>query len=301
MAKTEAAPTDAGSRCQLLQCSSNTEDQCRALPVEVLERIFGFLGADTWSIGASAQVCRQWRDVCRHPQVWAQARMLLRNPEWKLMDADAPPLRCFFVLENDARAKGVYFMTTAQQAVVRALQIRRVILKGPNILKEAGHLYRLAQELPDMRELVLARCELSTAAFKVLLTEFSQLETLVISEWTSLGSLFLLFGKASLRTLIIHACKLDIGALPVYLHAFRHLRLVNLSGCHPRHVKEQLLEQYANLRFDDTFSLPDARRPYGATQLSSALGSTRQSDRKQQPWHDTSWWDAALLPDLVEH
>lgn len=270
------------------------------LPLEVLEYIFSLLGSDSWSIGSCAQVCRQWRVACQAPSVWARARLLVRNPEWKLIDAAAPALRCFYALNDDARAKAVHFLTAQQQTVMRSLRLSRIVLLGPNILKEAAHLARLAQEAPWLEELVLVRCELSVSAVQVLLQCFPRLKSLVVSEWTSLGSLFQLASKSSLQSMVVHACAIVDRELLVYVNQFLHLQRIHVSGC-PRLTMDtcmQLPQRFANLVIDHSFCLDDASRPYhGIPRLPvAARASSRSMPSEARPWDDASWWSEEMAP-----
>lgn len=219
------------------------------LPSELLEAIFSFL-ACTWSLGAVAQVCRSWNSVVRHPKLWSDILLPVRNPVFvsSLGGWTTASLR---------KVYGAEVLQPDRRELVAAAGISRIRLVGPNILKEAHHISQLAVEVPSLKELVLHRCPLTEPAIRQVAIEMPSLQRVVIEhDWTPVQLNLLQHLPRSVQSITIVDCALlrdrTLGLLLRLMPWLSELRLIScdrvtrcgLQECATRYHNTKIVHPY---------------------------------------------------------
>lgn len=118
----------------------------------------------------------------------------------------------------------------------KCIQIRKLLLVGPNLQRESSHLAQLNRELPNLITLTFYHAELHHTAVRTLANNFRTLTHLRLVGWRSLGSLAPLSSSVAFRKLSLEACTVNYRQLIVCLTDLPNLevlKLINMTRVTP--------------------------------------------------------------------
>jgi hypothetical protein len=197
------------------------------IPVELWSHIFSYL-EDARDFLAASSVCHLWHEALTDRRCWARARIPVCNPEW----VQQPGCDHAFLTPSDSlRGFGFHFVEESQLAHIKRRSIKRIILQGPNILKQSAHIKQLSCELPEMEEVAFVCTAPAEDALELLRQGCPGLATVRAVYWSH-AALPRLAALTSTTTLYLENCVgLSQRGLLVLCERLPKLRKVFVLGC----------------------------------------------------------------------
>eukprot|EP00054_Salpingoeca_dolichothecata_P013829 m.77400 g.77400 ORF g.77400 m.77400 type:complete len:384 (-) comp20676_c0_seq1:116-1267(-) len=197
---------------------NNDDGTILGLPFEIVQRILEMLPT-AWDKGSAALVCRAWYRASLLPSIWHNAEIAVSNPQWKRK------MGGYCGLDDDCFAYALRYMPERQFEFVKARNIHRLRLNGPNIWQDAAYFTTLNAECPTLTHLSLRQFCPPRLAVECLNQKFQLLKHVTLDRVHEIPAL------KNIESLALVESNIRDRALLVDLRPLTKLKKLTLVAC----------------------------------------------------------------------